>query len=121
MLHTHRLLRLHLQATPTTTATPTVSLRRETRTGGDIPVGYGEQLDYRYYAYTTGYYEPPVKPKPNFRIVSYTEPENIIIGKRDVVLHVFVENIGSENAESVGLRIANKTEEIFVSDESRVF
>jgi hypothetical protein len=34
---------------------------------------------------------------------------------------VFVENIGSENAESVGLRIANKTEEIFVSDESRVF
>jgi hypothetical protein len=62
-----------------------------------------------------------VSPKPDFRIVGYTEPENIIIGDINVVLHVRVENIGSENVESVGLRITNKTKETFVFDERIVF
>ena len=51
-----------------------------------------------------------VKPKPEFEIVSsYTEPESISPGDH-VVLHVRVQNVGSEEAESVSLRVTGEAD-----------
>ena len=49
-----------------------------------------------------------VKPKPEFEIVSsYTKPTNISPGDY-VILHVRVQNVGSEEAESVSLRVTGE-------------
>ena len=50
--------------TPVSTATPTpvIPCGSKSKALESVPVGYGEQLDYRYYAYTTGYYEPLPRP-----------------------------------------------------------
>lgn len=51
-----------------------------------------------------------VKPKPEFAIVSsYTEPENISAGDY-VILHVRVQNVGSEEAESVSVRVTGEAD-----------
>jgi len=50
-----------------------------------------------------------VKPKPDFEIVSfYTEPGNTTAGNKGVKLHVGIRNTGSENAESVSVRITGE-------------
>ncbi|RCV65270.1 hypothetical protein C5S53_04640 [Methanophagales archaeon] len=51
-----------------------------------------------------------VKPKPEFEIVSsYTVPERISAGDH-VILHVRVRNVGSEEAESVNVRVTGEAE-----------
>jgi len=51
-----------------------------------------------------------VKPKPEFKIVSsYTEPRNISAGNH-VILHVRVQNVGSEEAESVSVRVTGEAD-----------
>ena len=51
-----------------------------------------------------------VKPKPEFAIVSsYTEPTNISPGDY-VILHVRVQNVGSEEAESVSVRVTGEAD-----------
>ncbi len=51
-----------------------------------------------------------VKPKPEFEIVSsYTEPRNISAGDY-VILHVRVRNVGSEEAESVSVRVTGEAD-----------
>ena len=51
-----------------------------------------------------------VKPKPEFEIVSsYTEPRNISAGDY-VILHVRVRNVGSEEAESVSVRVTREAD-----------
>ena len=51
-----------------------------------------------------------VKPKPEFEIVSsYTKPTNISPGDY-VILHVRVQNVGSEEAESVSVRVTGEAD-----------
>ncbi len=51
-----------------------------------------------------------VKPKPEFEIVSsYTDPTNISPGDH-VILHVRVQNVGSEEAESVSVRVTGEAD-----------
>ena len=51
-----------------------------------------------------------VEPKPEFEIVSsYTEPRNISAGDY-VILHVRVRNVGSEEAESVSVRVTREAD-----------
>jgi hypothetical protein len=58
-----------------------------------------------------------VKPKPEFEIVSFcAEPENISASNKGVKLHVKVKNVGSENAESVSVRITGEAEVPFDYD-----
>jgi len=58
-----------------------------------------------------------VKPKPDFEIVSfYTEPGNVSAGDTGVKLHVRIRNTGSENAESVSVRITGEAEVPFTFD-----
>ena len=57
-----------------------------------------------------------VKPKPEFEIVSsYTEPRNISAGDY-VILHVRVRNVGSEEAESVSVRVTGEADVPFDFD-----
>ena len=57
-----------------------------------------------------------VKPKPEFEIVSfYTEPRNISPGDH-VILHVRVQNVGSEEAESVSVRVTGEADVPFDFD-----
>lgn len=57
-----------------------------------------------------------VKPKPEFEIVSsYTEPTNISAGDH-VVLHVRVRNVGSEEGESVSVRVTGEADVPFDYD-----
>ena len=58
-----------------------------------------------------------VEPKPEFEIVSYyTEPANISAGDNGVKLHVKVQNVGSEEAESVSVRITGEADVPFDYD-----
>lgn len=51
-----------------------------------------------------------VKPKPEFKIVSsYTEPADVSAGDH-VILHVRVRNVGSEEAESVSVRVTGEAD-----------
>ena len=57
-----------------------------------------------------------VKPKPEFEIVSsYTKPTNISPGDH-VILHVRVQNVGSEEAESVSVRVTGEADVPFDFD-----
>jgi len=57
-----------------------------------------------------------VKPKPEFEIVSsYTTPTNISPGDY-VILHVRVQNVGSEEAESVSVRVTGEADVPFDFD-----
>jgi hypothetical protein len=52
-----------------------------------------------------------VKPKPDFEIVSYfTEPESLSAADTGVLLHVQIQNIGSERAESASVRITGEAD-----------
>ncbi|PXF51842.1 MAG: hypothetical protein C4B55_05710 [Candidatus Methanophagaceae archaeon] len=58
-----------------------------------------------------------VEPKPDFEIVSYrTEPASINAGEKAVKLRVTVKNVGSEEAESVSVRITDEAEVPFDYD-----
>ena len=58
-----------------------------------------------------------VEPKPEFEIVShYTVPETLNAGDNAVKLHVKVKNVGSENAESVSVRITDEADVPFDYD-----
>ncbi|RJS75226.1 hypothetical protein CW714_00565, partial [Methanophagales archaeon] len=58
-----------------------------------------------------------VEPKPEFEVVSfYTEPANISAGDEGVKLHVKVWNVGSEEAESVSVRITGEADVPFDYD-----
>ncbi|MCW3131016.1 MAG: COG1361 S-layer family protein [Methanophagales archaeon] len=58
-----------------------------------------------------------VEPKPEFEIVSYyTEPAKISAGDKGVKLHVKVQNVGSEEAESVSVRITGEADVPFDYD-----
>ncbi len=58
-----------------------------------------------------------VEPKPEFKIVSfYTEPANISAGDKGVRLHIKVRNVGSEEAESVSIRITGEADVPFDYD-----
>lgn len=58
-----------------------------------------------------------VKPKPDFEIVSYTtEPGTIAANTRGVVLRVMIRNSGTENAESVSLRLTGEAKVPFTYD-----
>nr|QNO55049.1 hypothetical protein FPOEFMDM_00034 [Methanosarcinales archaeon ANME-1 ERB7] len=57
-----------------------------------------------------------VKPKPELEIVSsYTEPTNISAGDH-VILHVRVRNVGSEEGESVSVRVTGEADVPFDYD-----
>ncbi len=58
-----------------------------------------------------------VEPKPEFEVVSfYTEPANISAGDEGVKLHVRIRNVGSEEAESVSVRITGEADVPFDYD-----
>lgn len=58
-----------------------------------------------------------LKPKPDFEIVSfYSGRGNISAGDTGVILRVRIRNTGSENAESVGVRITGEAEVPFEFD-----
>jgi hypothetical protein len=58
-----------------------------------------------------------VKPKPDFEITSYyTEPPSVSAAATGVVLHVQVQNIGSEKAESVSVRMTGEADVPFDYD-----
>lgn len=58
-----------------------------------------------------------VGPKPDLEIVSfYTKPGNISSGDEGVELHVRIRNVGSENAESVSVRITGEADVPFDYD-----
>ena len=78
---------------------------------------YGIPLQIKYKDAKGGEYEVMreinilVKPKPEFEIVSYhTEPANISAGDKSVILHVKIKNVGSEEAESVSVRVTGEAE-----------
>ncbi len=58
-----------------------------------------------------------VKPKPDFVVVSYyTEPATMGADTKGVKLHVKVQNVGSEKAESVSVRVTGESEVPFDYD-----
>ena len=93
--------------TPVPTATPTPALiprGSKSKASGSISVGYGEELDYRYYAYTTGYYEP--LPRPALLNDVYSDYGEDTDDPPDGLYNYLVVNVGVNVIEAGDYRVS---------------
>ena len=91
---------------PTATPTPAVPRESESRATDSIPVGYGEQLDYRYYSYTTGYYEP--LPRPALLNDVYSDYGEDTDTPKDDLYNYLVINVSVNVTEAGNYRISGE-------------
>jgi C1A family cysteine protease len=94
--------------TPVPTATPTPAIPRGSKSKAleSVPVGYGEQLDYRYYAYTTGYYEP--LPRPALLNDVYSDEGEDTNNPQDGLYDYLVVEVGVNVTEVGNYRISGE-------------